>query len=98
VVVQRGDEQVAERVECERLDVWVVRLGGFAVVVLKGQAQRAMLARLRRRAVMRQLGNLKVPLLSARKGPSGGLPLRNHQSRGQGVQGAMPGLCEAKYQ
>jgi hypothetical protein len=89
---------VAERVECERLDVCVVRLGGFAAVVLKGQAQRVMLARLRRRAMMRQWGNLKVPLLSARKGPSGGLSLRNDQSRGQGVQGAMPGLCEAKCQ
>jgi hypothetical protein len=72
VVVQRGDEQVAERVEYEHLDVWFVRMGGFAVVVLKGQAQRAMLARLRQRAMMRQLGNLKVPLLSARKGPSAG--------------------------
>ncbi len=42
MVVQHGDEQVAKWVECECLDIWVVCLGRFAVVVLKGQVQHAM--------------------------------------------------------
>ena len=38
MVVRRRAEQVAEQVECQRLDIWFVRLRGFAVVVLKAGA------------------------------------------------------------